>query len=85
MSSFLLNTLWLVLLGLTLGSYALAEGGLALLSGSHATRLILGIAALKALLIAGIFMELSRGFKLLWLAVSLSLGLLALLLLAPLP
>lgn len=85
MSSIALNTLWLLLLGLTLGSYALAEGGLALLSGSSAARLILGIATLKALLIVGIFMELREGFKLLWLAVSLALGLLALLLLALLP
>ncbi len=85
MSSFTFNALWGVLLGLTVLSYSLAEGGGALLNGVLSTRLILGIAALKALLISGIFMELRWGFKCIWLAVSLGFGLLVVLLLALIP
>jgi len=50
---------WLVLMALTVGSYALSDSGRA--PGAGATPWLLSFAALKSHLIAGIYMEMGHG------------------------
>jgi heme/copper-type cytochrome/quinol oxidase subunit 4 len=55
----LLLAVWIALVGLTLGSFWLADTGEP--SASGATTWVLAFATLKSHLIAGIFMEMRRG------------------------
>ncbi len=50
---------WIALIALTLGSYRLSMPGVAAAAGASAW--LIGVAALKGHLIAGVFMELRRG------------------------
>jgi len=66
-----LGATWIVLVGLTLGSFWLARSS----PTTGAAAWVLGVAALKGHLIAGIFMEMRRGPRV-W-AAAMSLFLLA--------